>query len=76
LDRGADIATALIIDEAVEVVFSSEAGEEFALVLKDAAHQVARHARVERARIVGHDVNVVRLHSVPLAQFTIIACSF
>jgi hypothetical protein len=49
LDRGADIATALLIDEAVDVVLSGEAGEQFTLVFKDPALQVVGHTRVERA---------------------------
>jgi hypothetical protein len=36
LDGGADVAAALVIDEAVELVFLGEAGEELMLVLEDA----------------------------------------
>jgi hypothetical protein len=65
LDRGANLTTTLVIDQAVEVLFLGETGEELVFVLKNPAQQIVGHTCVERAGVVGHDINVIRLHSVP-----------
>ena len=61
VDRGHDGAVALEVDEAGYVVLCGEAFECVGFVLEDPLLDVAGHADVEHAALVGEDVDVVEL---------------
>ena len=64
-----DIAEQFEIHELAEVVARRETGDEFLLMLENAALEVVGNANVEHAGCARHDVNRISLHVVlPFTQ--------
>src|SRR3989304_4051641 len=66
--RRLNICRGLVVNEDAYVVLLSEPFDQFLFVLVETAFQVVGHSRVEGARSVRHDVNVIRCHH-PLPRF-------
>ncbi len=62
-DCGADVAEALVVDEAGHTVFLREAGHNFQAVLKDSAVEAIGYTRVKDAGLAGKYVDEATLHT-------------